>query len=223
MSALVQNDSCFQNVISKAVSRTSRFHVLLLGAVIGILTAVPGDARVHRLNTDEVMIYKLFTSSPLQKREKTSLDPILCKVARDRAMDMARRGYYSHVNPDGQAANFLVQRAGFLLPPNYDGSKTGNNIESLVATTGGDSAYAFTFWINSKEHRKHVFAEDNFHKNQTSVGVGFFRSPQAPFTKYYVLICAPKNLSPRPPKWILKNPKGKIIAWTKGMVAKSGE
>jgi hypothetical protein len=190
--------------------------------MISMGTAAPVDARAHRLNTDEIKLYDLFSSNSLQKRGKTSLDPILCIVARERASNMARQGYFAHVNPDGFGANFLVRRAGFLLPSHYDGSKSGNNIESLAMTTG-DARQAYSLWMNSSGHRGHMLGELDFYKQQTSIGVGVYRSPQSPYYKYYVLLSAPKNLSPRPPQRILKSPKGKIIARTKGMVAKSGE
>ena len=61
-----------------------------------------------------------------------------------------------------------------------------------------------------------MLAESDFNKEQTSIGVGVFKSKQAPYYKYYVFISAPKNLSPSPPLWILKDPKGKVIASTGG-------
>src|SRR4051812_17752181 len=62
----------------------------------------------------------LLTHDHGQTRTKLVWNPILARVARERAWDMARRNYFSHVNPDGLGANTLVERAGYVLPANYD-------------------------------------------------------------------------------------------------------
>lgn len=216
MNAQPRIEDGISKLLSRRVSEFIRVTAFLIVAVL--ISSVAAEARAHRLNTDELKLFELISKTSLQKREKAALDPILCKVARERAADMARKGYFAHVNPQGLGANYLVRRAGFLLPSYYEGSKSGNNIESLAMTTG-DARQAYGLWIHSGGHRGHVLGELEFYKQQTSMGVGVFRSPQAPYYKYFVLISAPENLSPRPPLRILKSPKGKVIARTKRKVA----
>lgn len=116
MSTLVPFTSRFTTSIEKLFPRFPRIDLLLIGVIFGAFATAPAEARVHRLNTDELKLYKVVSSSSKQNREVMDLDPILCKVAQDRGADMDRRGYFGHTNPDGLAANFLVQRAGFELP-----------------------------------------------------------------------------------------------------------
>jgi uncharacterized protein YkwD len=48
----------------------------------------------------EAEMAALLTGSA-QRRPRLTWNPVLAKVARERAWDMAVRGYFSHVNPDG--------------------------------------------------------------------------------------------------------------------------
>lgn len=143
------------------------------------------------------------------------LDPILCKVARARAADLARRGYFAHVNPDGEGPNLLVRRAGFTLPSFYDKSKGANNIESIAAKSPrGVAQDGFDQWLGSPFHRPHLLGLTDFNRVQTYIGVGIFNSTSAPFETYYVFISAPKNRNQNPPNVILKSHTGKILAQT---------
>lgn len=131
---------------------------------------------------------------------------------------MARRNYFGHVNPGGRGPNFLVRKAGLVLPPFYDSSFSGNNIESIAMHTGGPKE-VFALWMDSGPNRTHLLGHEGFYKEQTSVGVGVFRSPNPPHYRYYVFLSAPANASTRPPSVTLKNPKGKIITRTRHAAA----
>jgi hypothetical protein len=122
-------------------------------------------------------------------------DPILTKVARDRARDMAVRGYFAHVNPDGVAANYLVQQAGYDLPDSYGSGKSDNYIESISAGRATASE-AWGDWMGSAPHKKHLMAEDSFYAEQTSVGVGFYEDPGSEYQYYWVVITAPPQPKP---------------------------
>lgn len=191
-----------------------RIHSFHLGIICCIAAICTAPAQVHRLNTDEMKMFQLASKNPGQKRGKMTLDPILCKTARERASDMAKRNYFSHVNPNGQGPNFLIRRAGYVLPLYYDKSRAGNNIES-IAKTVGDSKAAFKDWMNSSGHKPHLLGENAFYKEQTSVGVGVFRSPKPPHYRHYVFLSAPANASKSPPLLILQDPKGKVLARTR--------
>lgn len=78
-------------------------------------------------NAQEERIAVLMTQDPDQKRSSLSYNPILARVARERAADMARRGYFSHVNPDGLGPNFLAAQAGYALPAPYSKAKDGKS------------------------------------------------------------------------------------------------
>lgn len=193
----------------------SLFKNLVAGIALGILflivTTAPATAGIHRLSSDEMTLFQRISSNAGQQRETATLDPILCIVARQRAADMARRNYFSHTNPSGQGANFLVRRAGFVLPSHYNSALAGNNIESIGMSTGS-AKEIFSLWLKSSAHRLHVLGELDFYQEQTSVGVGVFRSPRAPYYTYFVFLSAPPNAALRPRAAVLKNPKGVTIA-----------
>ena len=188
------------------------------GIVVGIISALamvaPATAQIHQLNRDETALFKRIAADSGQMRNTVRLDPILCIVARDRAADMAKRDYFSHTNPDGHGVNFLVRRAGYVLPSYYDRSPSGNNLESIGMSTGRPQEMV-SLWSKSSGHRVHVLGEVPFYRQQSSVGVGVFRSPKAPHYKYYVFLSAPPNGSLSPRSAILKNPKGVTIASTR--------
>ena len=74
----------------------------------------------------------------------------LARVARAHAEDMARRGYLSHVNPEGQNPLQRTQAAGVagfrLLAENIGASTiAGDRLESIVAE-----------WLRSRDHRENL-------------------------------------------------------------------
>ena len=184
---------------------------LALGIACWAATLAPASARTHRLSSDEMVLFKRISSSSVQQRVSITLDPILCLVARQRAADMAKRDYFSHTNPDGFGANYLVRREGYVLPTYYDASLSGNNIESLGMGIGG-AGEIFSLWLGSPAHRTHVLGEGAFYREQRSIGVGVFRSSRPPFYKYFVMLSAPTTTAPGPQVVILTSPKGTLMA-----------
>ena len=141
------------------------------------------------------------------------LDPILCKVARQSAKNMAQNSYFSHIDLHGRGPNLRAKRTGFLLPSWYDMTRTGNNIES-IAMAGGDPQVAMDLWKNSLPHRVHLLGTLPFYRAQESIGVGSFTTGGSGSRTYYVFLSAPENRSKRPPTVTLKNPAGRKISDT---------
>jgi uncharacterized protein YkwD len=195
----------------------SQLKIVAIALALASLAA-PASAQIHQLNSDEMTLFQKISSNSAQQRKKLNLDPILCIVARERGADMARRHYFSHTTPGGKGANFFVRSMGYALPSYYDLSRSGNNIESIGMSTG-TSQEMVSLWLNSKPHRAHVMGEVDFYQQQTSIGVGVFRSAEAPYYKYFVFLSAPPNLSPKPRLVILKNPKGVTLASTRPLAA----
>ena len=129
-------------------------------------------------------------SGQQRNRSEMVLDPVLTAVARARAADMAKRGYFSHVNPDGNGPNHLMQLAGYPLPASWLGSRSANNGESIGAGYATAEA-AWQGWMNSPVHRTHLLAKQSFYRNQTSFGVGHYHDPGSPMRHYWVVITAP--------------------------------
>jgi uncharacterized protein YkwD len=154
------------------------------------------------LNSQELQVFNSLKYASGQGRPFVVLDPILCRVARQKAADMASRGYYSHTDPDGHGPNWLVRQAGYTLPDYYDQSPAANNIESVNAGRASASE-AWSSWMDSSPHRQHLLAENSFFAQQTSVGVGFVADPESEWRYYWVVITAP----PSGPALSIKTPK----------------
>ena len=141
--------------------RTSRRSLFLfrLAVLVLALFVVVGSASAWAPNPQEIALADVLTHSSGQHRPFMVAHPILSQVARDRAADMAQRGYFDHINPDGHGANYLVRKAGYVLPSDYPGD--GNNLEFI---SGGftSAAAAWDDWMNSPEHKTHLLAEEKF-------------------------------------------------------------
>lgn len=164
--------------------KPARLFIVIAFVILSFL--VPARAWIP--NAQEIDIANRMAGASGQQREFLEFDPILAQVARERAMDLAGRHYFSHTNPDGHGANYLVRQAGYVLPDWYPGD--GNNLESIAA--GGATAGAtWSDWMGSPDHKKHLLGEEEFFAAQTSYGVGYYDDPNAPYRYYWVVITAP--------------------------------
>jgi uncharacterized protein YkwD len=154
--------------------------------------AVSAANQTCELNAREEALFKLVAEDPGQQRREVRCNPVLARVARERAIDMATRGYFSHVNPDGYGPNYLVRAAGYKLPDWYDKSDGANNIESIGG--GYTDAWAvFRAWLSSEYHHIHVLGTVDFYAEQEEIGIGFYADENSPYGTYWVFISAPKE------------------------------
>lgn len=132
-----------------------------------------------------------------QRRTGLVRNALLDSVARARALDMATRGYFSHVNPEGLGANTLVRRAGYRLPDSYGGAAAAYNIESAAAGYPYASARAaWRGWMGSPAHRAHLLGLHPAFAAQTEFGIGYVYRPDSRKGHYWVVLIAPP---PEPP------------------------
>ncbi len=178
-------------VLPTLLFKAVRLLILILALIESGLIFTPASEAAE-VNSQEQAIFNLVQGEPRQNRASLELDPILCAVAQAKAADMAARGYFAHVDPNGRGANTLVRNAGYVLPANYSTALGANNIESLAAgyaTVNG----VWNDWMNSAPHRMHLLAESDFFAAQTSIGVGFVNAPGSEFQYYWVVITAPPS------------------------------
>jgi len=148
---------------------------------------IKGSACAPNAQEQQIALYMI--EHPDQKRLSLTCHPILARVARERAEDMARRGYFSHVNPDGFGPNYLVRQAGYVLPSFYSTAPDANNIESIAA--GYPTAEAvWQSWMSSYAHARHLLGLDPFYAEQIEYGIGYTYDPASPFGHYWVVITA---------------------------------
>lgn len=181
----------FTNALFRCVVIT--VFVFLVGAISPALVRADGVF----LPGEEAELVAQLVGDPAQQRNSSLMapDPVLTAVARARAADMAKRRYFSHVNPDGLGPNHLVRAAGYELPAWWSGGRSGNFIESIGAGYP-TASLAWQGWMNSSGHRTHLLASKSFYRDQTRFGIGAYADPASPFRRYWVIITAPPEPGP---------------------------
>ena len=163
-----------------------------LAGLVVVLWAQSSALAAYVLSSEEALVADYMVHDADQQRPSMQLDPILARIARERAADLAARNYFAHVNPDGVGPNALVREAGYVLPAWWGTVVADNYIESIAA--GRNTAAAtWTDWMNSPSHRTHILATDAFYQNQTSYGVGYAYSANSTYRHYWVILTAPPN------------------------------
>ena len=190
--------------------------VRFFSTVALLVFSLIATARAWVPNAQEIEIANRLAQTSGQRREILQFDSTLAQVARERAMDLAKRRYFSHTNPDGHGVNYLVRKAGYVLPDWYPGD--GNNLESIAAG-GATVSVTWSDWMGSPDHKKHLLGEIDFFAEQTSYGVGYYEDASAPYRYYWVVLTAPPT--PRTATVNIVSPaEGALVA--EGAVVVSG-
>jgi uncharacterized protein YkwD len=171
-----------------AVRRLPGFGVFLAATVLLAQTA--GLAVTLQEEERAIAARMIGSSGQSRNRAMLAIDPVLTAVARERAADMARRRYFSHVNPDGNGPNQLMRGAGYALPESWGKDRARNSVESIGAGyRNADDAWRA--WMGSRCHRAHLLATQSFFRDQTNIGIGYYNDATSPYRKYWVVITAP--------------------------------
>ncbi|MBU1293150.1 CAP domain-containing protein [Patescibacteria group bacterium] len=107
-------------------------------------------------------------------------DPLLAEAAQLKANDMAEKGYFSHVDPSGNAPWYWLDQVG------YSYTYAGENL----AVDFKDSEDVEEAWMNSPTHRANIVkpqytrigigtAEGEYKGKKTTFVVQFFATPRA--------------------------------------------
>lgn len=143
---------------------------------------------------EEQAIADHMLTHPEQARTSLTCHPILERVARERALDMATRGYESHVNPDGFGPNYLVRLAGYPLSPSYSSVPSANSIEVMYFGYGVSATpnpeNPWNWWMSSPIHRPILLGLDPFFQAQNEYGVGHVYVPGSHYGHYWIVLTA---------------------------------
>ena len=104
----------------------------------------------------------VLTTLTNEKRAENNAAPLvqndlLIKAAQLKAEDMAARGYFAHVSPDGKTPWYWLEQVGYRY------SSAGENL-AVNFFESDDVAQA---WMNSPTHRENIVK-----KNYTEIGIG---------------------------------------------------
>ncbi|WP_102126713.1 CAP domain-containing protein [Deinococcus planocerae] len=95
----------------------------------------------------------------------------LAKAARAHAADMATRGFFDHVNPDGKDVQERTEAAGY----------TGWQVVGENLAAGYDGEHVVAAWLASPSHCK-TLMDPRFKE----LGVGYVNDPASPKGTYWV-------------------------------------
>ena len=122
----------------------------------GTFSAGPGLAGSRFLPQVEREVWRLTNATRRQRGlPPLRLDPTLTNVSRQHSLDMLRRRFFSHRNPEGLS---LLDR----LPPDYASriSRSGENIWTGSGYSPNDprtlARLIMTAWMVSPGHRKNI-------------------------------------------------------------------
>jgi uncharacterized protein YkwD len=134
--------------------------------------------------------------SSIKAMPKLRWNDTLAKVAEAKAMDMANRNYFGHVNPDGYGMNYFINQAGYKLLPDWLDDKKKNFFESIQAgaPTGEESVKYLILDANTPSlgHRKHLLGMGDWNASLVDIGIGFVKVPdgQAKYKTYTSIVIA---------------------------------
>lgn len=138
----------------------------------------------------------------LNPRAQISTTPLrwnatLASVAEAKALDMAKRNYFDHTDPDGFGPNHYINRAGYTLNPDWLKRKNANNFESIGANhpSAIDGIKAMIIGSNSPGygHRKHLLGMDEWNASLQDIGIGYVRVPSGSTYQSYLCVIIAKH------------------------------
>jgi uncharacterized protein YkwD len=106
-----------------------------------------------------------------------AIDATLTQVARERAQDMASKGYFSHTSPTGDTAFTIIGRLG------YSYTTAGENIARNNYADSQSVSVAMNGFMNSAGHRQNIL-DGRFKSIGIAAVVG------ADGMKYFVVVFA---------------------------------
>ncbi len=141
-------------------------------------TPIPVPAQPVALSAAEQQLLNLHNAERARAGlAPLAVDPRLQSVARQRATDMATRGYFSHYSPSGQTAFTLMFAAG--LNP----KAAGENIAYNSFDTATTVITAMNGFLSSPAHRANIVSRE-----YNSIGLAMAVSPSG--MKYYSVVFA---------------------------------
>ena len=103
-----------------------------------------------------------------------AVDPLLVKAAQEKADDMAAKGYFAHVTPDGYQPWHFLELVGYRYVA------AGENL----AVNFDDSEDVEKAWMNSPTHRENLLRADYTHVG-IAVARGTYKGKEATFVAQF--------------------------------------
>lgn len=155
---------------------------------------------LNQIRTNPLKFQDKFPFLTKHKITKTALawNNQLAKVAETKALDMAKRKYFAHVDPEGYGMNYHINKGGYKLSKDWLRHKSSNNFESLAYGLQDGPATINTLIIDKGVsglgHRKHLLGIGDWNSSLTDIGIGFASiEREAGYLETYVCIIIAKH------------------------------
>jgi uncharacterized protein YkwD len=120
----------------------------------------------------------------------------LARAAEKKALDMAKRDYFDHVDPEGYGMNYWIVKAGYKLPDAWIKKKSFNNFESIQAGLSSGVEIIKNLILDEGTdppgHRNHLLGILPFWSNCKDIGIGIARNPDSEY-EYYTCVLIAKH------------------------------
>ena len=121
------------------------------------------------------------------------LDDILSGLARTHSEDMAKRGFFSHTNPEGKGPRARLDAAGYECRNHMGENIYQNNLYSSVTVKGKKTTYdwnslekiaagTFKAWIDDPGHRDNILQTDY---DRIGIGIAFAADGKVYITAFF--------------------------------------
>ncbi len=140
-------------VVKTFLALTIMIEALFLLRSTGLLPDLQNFAAVLA----SAMVVETNVDRASQNLPELTTNPLLEEAARQKARDMAERGYFSHIGPDGEQPWVWLRKVGYYY------FSAGENL----AINFTDSKDVTDAWMNSPMHRANMLSN-----NFTEVGIG---------------------------------------------------
>ncbi len=121
----------------------------------------------------------------------------LAKVAEAKALDMATRNYFGHVDKNGYGMNYYINKAGYKLDAYMLKDKNANFFESINggADNGTDAIkdLIIDHGTPGHGHRTHLLGMNAFYADLTDIGIGFVRCSDGCEYRTYMSVVIAKH------------------------------
>ena len=133
----------------------------------------------------------------VEAKPELKWDKNLANAAQKKALDMATRDYFGHVDSEGYGMNYRIFHAGYKIPENWFDDVTSNYFESIQAGNSSGKIAIIDLIIDEgidpPGHRNHILGIEDFWSNCTDIGIGMAKRQGSTYTYYMCVMVAKHN------------------------------
>ncbi len=149
---------------------------------------IPTLTRINQTGDMAAVLPAVLTSLANDERQAQYLailrvNPILNEAAQLKAQDMATKGYFAHISPEGKTPWYWIEKVG------YKYKYAGENL----AVNFSDSKDVALAWMNSPTHKANI-VKGNYTEIGTGVASGIYQGRETIFVAQVYANPLPTNL-----------------------------